>query len=244
MPITQYGDLYQYGSFLETLLTYGSDTAASHLTNALWYLNFGDMLPCDLSEAGKTAHATNLGFITRWDKMKPSKDFQLYGRLHIDLCNVNKYLPLGVSLHIKLIKGRSSFYLMNATADTTTKIKFLDAKLFVKRMRPHPDILSAHNTSLKDGGITRYNLTRVERKTFTLSPGSNSLSIDNLVLGSIRKRILFTMIKIPIFSALWRLNLSTSTITFSMDGKQIPSEGLSLGMDQKNTSVNGIHNAV
>ena len=31
--ITQTTDLYQYRSYLETLLTYGSDAAISHLTN-------------------------------------------------------------------------------------------------------------------------------------------------------------------------------------------------------------------
>jgi len=84
---------------------------------------------------------------------------------------------------------------MNATADSKTTFKFLNAKLFVKRIRPHPEILSAHNDTLEDGGIARYNLTRVELKTFTFAPGSRSLSIDNLVFGPIPKRILYTMIK-------------------------------------------------
>jgi len=175
VPITQSGDLYQYRSYLETILTYGSDAGASHLTNSLWYLDQGDMLPCDPSTADKTAPATNLGFLTRWDKIKQSKEVQLYGRLHSDLCNVPKYLLPGVNLQIKLTKARSSFYLMNATADSKTNFKFLDTKLFVKRIRPQPDLLSDHNTTLKDGGIARHNLTRVELKTFTFAPGSNSV---------------------------------------------------------------------
>ena len=126
-----------------------------------------------------------------------------------------KFLLPGANLHIKLTKARSSFYLMNATADSKTTFKFLDAKLFVKRIRPHPDNLSAHNETLKGGGIARYNLTRVELKTFTFAPGSKSLSIDNLVLGPIPKSILFTMIKIQIFLDLWRLNPLTFAITIS-----------------------------
>jgi len=84
---------------------------------------------------------------------------------------------------------------MNATADSKNTFKFMDAKLFVKRIRPHPDLLSAQNDTLKDEGIAQYNLTRVEFKTFTFANGSNSLSIDNLELGFNEKRILFTMIK-------------------------------------------------
>jgi len=116
-----------------------------------------------------------VGFITRWDKIKQSKDVQLYGRLHSDICNVPKFMLPGVNLNIKLTKARPSFYLMNATADSKTTFKFLDKKLFVKRIRPHPDLLSAHNDTLNDGAIALYNLTRVELKSFTFAPGSNSV---------------------------------------------------------------------
>jgi len=40
--VTQGTDLYNYCAYLETLLTYGSDAAESHLKNALWYLDTGE----------------------------------------------------------------------------------------------------------------------------------------------------------------------------------------------------------
>jgi hypothetical protein len=43
VTITPAAGLYPYRAYLETLLTYGSDAAASHLTNAFWYL---DMATC------------------------------------------------------------------------------------------------------------------------------------------------------------------------------------------------------
>ena len=195
MPITQSGDLYHYRSYLETLLTYVRNAAASHLTNSFWNQERGDMLPCDPSTADKTAAAKNLDFITRWDKIKQSNEVQLYGRLPSDFCNVPKFLFPGLNLHFKLTKAFSSFYLMNPTADCTTTFKFLDEKLFVKRITANPDILSASNTTLRNEGIARYNLARVELKTFTIAPGLKSLSIGNLVLGHIPKRNLFTMVK-------------------------------------------------
>ena len=51
VTITQAAELYNYRSFFETILTYGSDAAASHLTNAFWYLDDGDLLPCDPTAA-------------------------------------------------------------------------------------------------------------------------------------------------------------------------------------------------
>jgi len=42
--ITPASELYPYRSYLEALLTYGSDAANSHLTNAYWYLDEGNVL--------------------------------------------------------------------------------------------------------------------------------------------------------------------------------------------------------
>ena len=147
VPITQASELYQYRSYLETLLTYGSDKTTSHLTNAFWYVDDGDMLPCEPT-AEKTA-TTKKCFITRWDRIKQSKEVQLYGRLHSYYCNVPLYLLPGVRIEIKLTKTGPSFYLMNKTADSKTHFKFLDAQLIVKRVKPHPDILLAHHTALE-----------------------------------------------------------------------------------------------
>jgi len=181
VTITQAAELYNYLSFFETILTYGSDAATSHLTNAFWYLNDGNLLPC----YSTAADAKNKGFITRWDRIKQSKEVKLYGRIHSDICNVPLYLIPGVRLQIRLTKAKSCFYLMNK-ADSATVFKFLDAQLLVNRVRPSPSLLLAHNTTFAQGALARYNLTRVELKTYTFSSGSQSLSIDNAVLGPSR----------------------------------------------------------
>ena len=49
--------------------------------------------------------------------------------------------------------------------------------------------------ALSKGVLARYNITRVDLKTFTIFVQSKSLSIDNAVLGPIPKRLLFNMIK-------------------------------------------------
>jgi len=58
VTITHVTELYNYRSYFETLLTYGSDAAATHLTNAFWYLDDGDLLPCNptAADAKKKLH--------------------------------------------------------------------------------------------------------------------------------------------------------------------------------------------
>jgi hypothetical protein len=63
MSITQSSEPYQYCSYLETLLYYGSDAAASHLTNSFCHLENSDKLPCDTTAAQSAT--TNSGFIIR-----------------------------------------------------------------------------------------------------------------------------------------------------------------------------------
>ena len=83
---------------------------------------------------------------------------------------------------------------MSTKADSTIKFQFYEAYLIVNRIRSNPSYTIAHN-SIAKVGLARYNLTRVELKTFTFSPGPKFLAIDNAVLGQLPKRLLFTMIK-------------------------------------------------
>lgn len=127
--------------------------------------NYTAVICCDTTEAQTST--TNKVFIARCNRIKQSKEIQLYGRLHSDFCIVPLYFLPGVRLQIKLTKARSDFYLMNKTSDPKTTFKFLDARLLVNRIRPKPAILLAHNSTLRKGGIARHKFTRAELKTFT-----------------------------------------------------------------------------
>jgi hypothetical protein len=98
-------------------------------------------------------------------------------------------------MQVKLTKAKPSFYLMHTDPAHSTVFKFLDAKLYVKRVRVNPELLLVHNETLKHGALSRYNVTRVELKSFTFSSEAGSISIDNAVIGRIPKRLLFTMLK-------------------------------------------------
>ena len=47
VPVTQTHEHFIYRVYLESLLTYGTDAASSHLSNTYWYLDTGDMQPSD-----------------------------------------------------------------------------------------------------------------------------------------------------------------------------------------------------
>jgi hypothetical protein len=131
---------------------------------------------------------------------------------------------------------------MHTDATHSTVFKFLDAKLYVKRIRPSPSILLAQNEALNRGALSRYNVTRVELKTFTYSSGAQSLSIDNAVLGIIPERLLFTMLKNTDFLGSIDSNpynfrhYNMSNFSLFVNGKQYPNEGLSMDMNHEKSS--------
>jgi len=132
--------------------------------------------------------------------------------------------------------------MMSKEAVSKSTLKFLDAKLLVKRVKPEVTLL-AHTAKVDTGALARYNMTRVELKTFTFSAGSKCLSIDNAVLGLVTKRLLFTIVKNAVYIGTMDTNPYTfqhyiSDFSLFVNRKQYP-EGLSLGMDHEKTSVMG-----
>jgi len=158
VTITQESEHYNYHSYLETVLTYGTDAAATHFTNAYWYRETGDMLLCDPSAVTLTA-TTNRGFITGWDKRSATKYLQLFGR---DLFKVTIVLLLGVSLQIGLTKAHPCFYMMSKEADSKTTFKFLDPQLLAKRVKPDPVMLLALTATVGTVALARYNKCRTQ----------------------------------------------------------------------------------
>jgi hypothetical protein len=69
--ITPSADNNNYRVYLETILIFGGDAAESHLTNAYWYKDDGDMLTCDPTDT--SAATANKGFARRWNLKKQSK---------------------------------------------------------------------------------------------------------------------------------------------------------------------------
>ena len=128
---------------------------------------------------------------------------------------------------MKLTRASSCFYLMNKSADTITTFKYLDAYLTVQE------------TAVERGALARYNMTSVHLKPFTFSAGSKSRSIENAVLSSLPKRLLFTMNKNTDFNGSVDMNPYKFRYDYIIDftlyvnGCRVPSKGLSLETDKE-----------
>lgn len=174
VTVTQASDLNNYRPFFEGIFPYGSDAAASHLKNAFWNLDNGDLFLCKPN----AADTNNKDIINRCDRIKQSKEFELYGQIHSEICNIGQHLLPVLQMPIKLTKAWSRFHLLKKDAESKMVYKFLDAQIKVNRVRATSSTLYAHNETLAKGNLTRYNLTRVELNYFTLPIGSQFQSIE------------------------------------------------------------------
>jgi hypothetical protein len=130
-------------------------------------------------------------------------------------------------------------------ADSKVTFKLLDARLLVRNVKPNPSIITAQHTTLQAGTLAKYHLSRVEVNTFNFASGSQSLSIDNAVLGTLPKRFLFTLVKNKDFLG----SLDTNPFNFRhydirdfalyVNGTEITSEGLHIDTGREKTTVVG-----
>lgn len=128
--------------------------------------------------------ATNSGHERRKLLSANGRIFELYGHLHCDIFNQNKYLINGVELGVRLVKEKAAFCLIGAEAAT---FEITEANLFVRKMKINPSILVAHARTLSLCPA-RYPITRVEIKTVTIPAGIQSKTVDNLYIGQLPKR--------------------------------------------------------
>lgn len=216
--ITPPSNNYNYRAYIENLLNYTDNAKSSHLTAGMWYKD----------EAGKMNDSGNSGFEKRQKLTENSQTVELYGNLHCDIFNQDKFLLNGVEMTLKLIKAKNEFHLIG---DHKAHIEICDAELFVRKVKINSSILVAHARAL-NVTTAKYPITRVEIKTITIGTDVQSKSIDNLFLGQMPKRCIIGIVESAAFNGSLRLNpynfehFNMNYLSLYLDSIQIPSKPL------------------
>lgn len=135
--------------------------------------------------------ADNKGFYKRYNLGVTKKHIEMYGHLHCDIFNQDKYLLNGVDVSVKLQHAKKSFHLM-AEANADPSVHIAEAVLYVRKVKINPSILVAHARALAVA-CAKYPITRVDVKTITVASGVQSKTIDNIYLGQLPKRCIIGM---------------------------------------------------
>lgn len=158
-----------------------------------------------------------------------SREIDMVGHLHVDMCNQNKFLLNGVELRFKLIRSKDSFSIMSHTLEY--KVHIVDANLWIRRCKVSPTVLLAHSKTLQTG-TAKYPITRVELKTFTLASGIRNKTLDNVFLGQVPKRVIVGLVTNAAYNGDFKKNpfnfqnFKTNYFSLYVDGEQVPSKPL------------------
>ncbi|XP_023313450.1 uncharacterized protein F54H12.2-like [Trichogramma pretiosum] len=182
-PIVPPNNTYAYGAYIETLLNYGPAAKNSHLSTVLWSCDTANKM--DDCKNGNNGLATRRLFMT-------NNSVDMIGHLHCDVFNQEKLLLNGVEVRVRLIRSRDSFALMDPT--DSYRIRIDEANLIVRKVKISPSVQLTHSKALMKT-TAKYPITRVEVKAVTLQSGIHSQSIDNILLGTIPKRIIIGFVE-------------------------------------------------
>lgn len=218
--ITPPSGCYHYRALLESILNYSSEAKESHLTCSLFSK--------DTAGNMESTAAANAGFTTRRAIAGHDRVVDLYGPLHCDLFNTNKYLINGVEMSVKLQRAPNQFHLMGPANHTTT-FEILDAELYVRKAKIDSSIVLAHHRALSVASA-KYPITRVDVKTITIPADTTSKSMDNIYIGVLPKRCIIGFVRTDAFNGSYTLNpynfqhFGYTQLSMYLDSVSIPSK--------------------
>lgn len=224
---------YPYRAYIESLLNYGQDAKEGHLTASFYYQDS----PSHLDDTGGN---DNNGLRIRRQLAARSHQIDMIGRLHSDIMNQDRYLINGVDVKIKLSPSKPTFHLMAADGGAGHPFKsvIIHASLFVRKVRPSPAVVLAHEKAL-ERGTCKYPMKKVNIKTFAIPQGNLSSVQDNLFLSQTPTKIIIALVNTEGFNgSLIRnpFNFAHYDLNFLclyLDGKQIPSKALTPDFNNK-----------
>lgn len=214
--ITQSSQTYAYRAYLQNLLSYDRGAKTTHLTAGLYYQ--------DTAGQFNTLGAANEGYVNRKRLTAKSKVIELLNPIHADLFSQDRYLLSGVPLHLRFTRNKDSFVLMSSKKE---RIKILDSRLIMRKVKLSPDLLVAHAKALAVAPA-KYPVTRVDMRTYTIPAGLQSKTIDYLNSSNIANRLVAVFVSNRAFNGDYALNglefLNCKINHFSLhaDSQQIP----------------------
>ena len=171
--VTASPQTYGYRAYLEALLGYSEEAKKSYLNTSLWQ-----------DDPDKRLKLKN------FDELSYNGEVDMIGRLHLDLSQQNRVILGGCKLTFKIHFNEMKFFLM--AEDVIPNVTILEAALFVHKSKAHPMVVAGHAAALLKAPA-KYPITHKRVKSFTINKGVYDVSIDNMHIGQLPRRIIFAM---------------------------------------------------
>ncbi len=164
---------YNYLAYISQLLSYTSDSVSSFR---------GGLLGFNLDAPEQFDSLTSNPSLTERKKwVRNSGVLELMGRIHGSIFNAARYLPSSIEIRIVFTLAKPEFVLLEKD-DDSTKIKILDAGLYIDQLTINEGVLLKHRHEiLSKNAIIPFQ--HLEVKTFTIPQGNSSILLENVIIG-------------------------------------------------------------
>ena len=234
-------NMYPYRSYLETLLSYGSDVKNGPLQCGLF---FPDVVEPDLhSKTVNAANCVNSGARMRYLRSRYSTTLEMMGRIHSPLFNQQKLLLNKVDLRVKFNRHDPRFCLMAFQANQAYSVTIDQAILNVCHKTVSASVRESHEMGLLKANA-KYPIRQSEMKFFTKAAGHADLSEPNLCSGVLPRRIVVGLVRSEAFNGSTHhnpLNFGShdlESIQIRRNGVSLPFDELKLDFDNEHV-ING-----
>ncbi|PIK45254.1 hypothetical protein BSL78_17875 [Apostichopus japonicus] len=88
----------------------------------------------------------------------------------------------GVEMKMKLHRNKDAFCLLSSEANASFKVRIVDASLYVRHVKVHPEVALAHAKALEQG-TAKYPINRVEVTSLSIPRGNLIFKRESLFLA-------------------------------------------------------------
>ena len=141
-----------------------------------------------------------------------SKIVDTIGRLHGDIFSQEDYLLDKVKACLRLHSNENQFCLMCSETNPNFKVKVLDAVWKVRKVHINSNAYLGITSALKEN-TAKYLIRHVIVKSYSISEGSMSRSVDHLFCSVIPQKVVVGIVDSDAFNEAFRENPSISKTT-------------------------------
>ena len=92
-----------------------------------------------------------------------------------------------VNVKVRLVRNKGSFCLMSGEANSSYKVKLINAVLLVRKVQLNPSVFRGHAKAL-EFGLSKYAIKRVVCKIYTILAGNLDGNHEKLFTGQLSRR--------------------------------------------------------
>ena len=224
-PTTEVGANYAYKAYLDTLL----ECANQHDLDCQLFIKDDSGLGMDDTNPG----GKNTGLFLRATRAVLSKEIDLTGRLHVDICQQDRFILNGVPVNIKLWQHSDGFRLLSKKDSENFRLHITEASLKVALIKLKPDVMLAQTDVIKTADAL-YPYSRSVIKTYAVPQGQYSFIASDMYLGEVPQQLVVGIVESAAAHGSYQKNpfnfqhFDCTYAGFFVDGQSTPSEPLQL----------------